>query len=184
MTSINVETAKTSELVAFYNANVAEGKQVKKFVNRATAQRRVQALVDELAQTAIPFEESSESGAEEAAEDPIQLCPNCGIDVGDNGFTLDSRTGDTICLVCGHGGSSKSTTRSEAQRIAWKNQKTKTTRSRKHRVMVDGEEYRSVKQAFEFLNLPLQKHIKFRGELKREGEVNAYGFNWKLVEDA
>lgn len=39
-----------------------------------------------------------------------------------------------------------------------------------HHVTVNGVEYRSVKDAFEKLNLPLGKHVKFRSELKNEGK--------------
>lgn len=43
---INVKTAKTIELVAYYNAHLPEGaKPIKKFVDRKTAEQRVLALV-------------------------------------------------------------------------------------------------------------------------------------------
>ncbi len=42
----------------------------------------------------------------------------------------------------------------------------------KSAVMVDGTEYRSVKQAFEKLKLPLGRHIKFRMKLKKAGKLD------------
>lgn len=58
MKTINVKTAKTAELVAFYNAHaeaasIASGESrsfrpVKKFVDRATAEKRVSALLETL----------------------------------------------------------------------------------------------------------------------------------------
>lgn len=39
-------------------------------------------------------------------------------------------------------------------------------------VIVDGVEYRSVKQAFEKLKLPLGRHIKFRMALKAAGKLD------------
>lgn len=48
-TLINVASATTAELLAFFNANTG-GNQVKKFADRKTAERRVQALVDEMAE--------------------------------------------------------------------------------------------------------------------------------------
>lgn len=36
------------------------------------------------------------------------------------------------------------------------------------RIKVDGQEYKNVKKAFEDLGLPMNKHIKFRGELREE----------------
>ena len=48
MKTINVKTAATSELVAFYNAH--SGKPaIKKFADRATAEKRVAALLETLA---------------------------------------------------------------------------------------------------------------------------------------
>lgn len=48
---MNVSTATTAELIAFFNANTG-GNPVKKFADRKTAERRVQALVDEIASEA------------------------------------------------------------------------------------------------------------------------------------
>ena len=42
---------------------------------------------------------------------------------------------------------------------------------RKSAVTVNGKEYRSVKQAFEMLKLPLGRHIKFRMKLKAAGKL-------------
>lgn len=39
------------------------------------------------------------------------------------------------------------------------------------KVLVNGQEYRSVKQAFEKLKLPLGRHIKFRMKLKAAGKL-------------
>lgn len=54
---MNVQTAKTSELIAFYNANSGRD-PIKKFTDRKTAEARVQALVDHIAMTAPKVEES------------------------------------------------------------------------------------------------------------------------------
>ncbi len=48
-TLINVASATTAELLAFFNANTG-GNPVKKFADRKTAERRVQTLVDEMAE--------------------------------------------------------------------------------------------------------------------------------------
>ena len=45
---MNVSTATTAELMVFFNANTG-GAPVKKFADRKTAERRVQALLDEIA---------------------------------------------------------------------------------------------------------------------------------------
>lgn len=56
----------------------------------------------------------------------------------------------------------------------------------RHRVSVQkgktkAQEYRSVKQAFEELGLPLGVHIKFRMELKSKGSHEINGYKFKLV---
>jgi hypothetical protein len=58
---MNVHTAKTSELIAFYNANSGRD-PIKKFTDRKTAEARVQALVDYIAMTTpAPAAEPTES---------------------------------------------------------------------------------------------------------------------------
>ena len=46
---------------------------------------------------------------------------------------------------------------------------------------VGGVEYRSVKDAFEKLKLPLEKHIRFRAELKANGKATFDGHKFMLV---
>lgn len=53
--------------------------------------------------------------------------------------------------------------------IPAKKSKEKTTP--RSAVVVDGAEYRSVKQAFEKLKLPLGRHIRFRMALKAAGKL-------------
>lgn len=55
---MNVQTAKTSELLAFYNANSGRP-AIKKFTDRKIAEARVQALLDAQAVTAPKVEEST-----------------------------------------------------------------------------------------------------------------------------
>lgn len=57
---INVQTAKTAELVAFYNANSA--KTVKKFADRATAEKRVAELLKTLKPKASKKAAKKEAG--------------------------------------------------------------------------------------------------------------------------
>lgn len=48
-----------------------------------------------------------------------------------------------------------------------------TTKGTMHsKVIVNGTEYRSVKQAFEKLKLPLGRHIRFRMALKKAGKLD------------
>lgn len=67
-TAFDVTTAATSSLVAFYNANItATTTPVKKFTDRATAERRVAALIAERANNAA---HRAEVAAQEAAKLP------------------------------------------------------------------------------------------------------------------
>lgn len=60
----------------------------------------------------------------------------------------------------------KSLTRADGVRKSWSDKNTHDLRSARHRVAVNGVEYRSVRAAFTALDLPLSKHIKFRSQLK------------------
>lgn len=76
--------------------------------------------------------------------------------------------------------------RAEAVRESWNVKKTAAARSKKDNVAVEGHgEFRSVKQAFEKLKLPIGKHIRFRGELKSAGklafEYNNHTFKFTVV---
>lgn len=124
---INVKTATTAELVAFYNANVPADKQIKKFADRATAEKRVQPMADQLARESAaddreiaawnagsatpeaPEHESNVSGFEIHGQ---THCPSCGIDLrngvsmhGDdvNGKPLRHDTHMFECMGCGAG---------------------------------------------------------------------------------
>lgn len=60
-------------------------------------------------------------------------------------------------------------TRSEGVSESWNNEDVAAKRRQRNGVVVRGVEYRSVLDAFEKLDLPVNKHIKFRAELKAEG---------------
>lgn len=99
---IDTNKATTSELVNYYNAHSGKS-PIRKFADRATAIKRVAAL--------IPSKSKSKS-------------------------------------------------------------KKESSKKRSSAVMVEGTEYRSVKQAFEELKLPLGRHIKFRMKLKAAGKLD------------
>lgn len=70
---------------------------------------------------------------------------------------------------------------SDAQRVAWQDPDVREARCERSAVSVDGEDYKSVRAAFLSLNLPMGKHIKFRGELKEAGKLTAFGHEWEIV---
>lgn len=54
---------------------------------------------------------------------------------------------------------------------SWKNPETAAKRATRHGVIANGQEYRSVREAFTALRLPIAKHIPFRMALKAAGEA-------------
>ena len=94
---MNVSTATTAELLSFFNANTG-GAQVKKFADRKTAERRCQALADEMfaeTQAMVAANPDYQQAAqdvnpcESAAEINRDACPSCGA-------TLDITSGRIV----------------------------------------------------------------------------------------
>lgn len=146
--SIDVKTAKTSELVAFYNEHAE--KPVKKFATRAKAEERVAALLANLAPAAPSAPAPTEApAAPKAPADPEAT----------------------------HAKRAAGTARS------WQDPVVAAMRSKRYGVTVDGQEFRSVAQAFGALNLPMSRHIKFRGELRDAGKLtDDDGRVWTIFE--
>ena len=72
--------------------------------------------------------------------------------------------------------------RSEGTKRSWQDEQINFLRRQRNGVAVEGKgEFRSVKAAFEELELDLKKHIKFRIALKREGELEFEGYKFKII---
>lgn len=137
---IDVKTATTAELVAFYNKHAE--KPVTKFADRKTAERRVATLID-IIQRQEPTPKKKPTTKPE---------------------------------------------RSTAIAETWKDKNVAARRSARHHVLVappkgSPTEYKSVRQAFMVLALPLGQHIKFRSALKAAGQAEFGGFKFKLVDN-
>ena len=65
---------------------------------------------------------------------------------------------------------------------SWKNKKVAAARATRHAVRVDDKTFKSVREAFMVLALPLGQHIKFRGSLKAAGRAEFSGHKFRLVE--
>lgn len=189
---MNVTTAKTAELVAFYNEHAA--KPVTKFADRKTAERRVSALLATL------------KPAPKAEHTP-GTCPNCCATTDITcGQVVDTKRGqhvvnehEAFCHSCCHefnydtgrairrrAAQSGNTTRSAAIAESWKNKSVAAARATRHGVRVTDPRggqgsYKSVREAFLVLALPLGQHIKFRGALKQAGKAEFGGFKFKLA---
>lgn len=191
------QSVTTAELLKFFNANAeAFGeKPTKRFSDRKNAERRINKLLNAIDEAAQNTEEPVVSG--------YSHCPHCGIHL-ENGYDThenqveESRPAnkerELVCLGCGEefGGliperADIDQARSEGVKRSWFNEEVKIKRSTRHAVKVKGRdgqvnEFRSVRQAFAELGLPLSKHIRFRMELKEEGQLNAYGYSWEVIE--
>lgn len=64
---------------------------------------------------------------------------------------------------------------------SWQDPEVRAKRSQRTNIRVDGVDYRSVKQAFDALELPLKEHIAFRQLLKRELRLEAYDRVWEVM---
>jgi hypothetical protein len=178
---IDIKTATTAELVAFYNDHAE--KPVAKFADRKTAERRVAALIETLP-TEAPY----------LAELGISECPCCGVHLS-NGYTTNDaqrveglpllNKHEYLCLGCGDefGPLIKGRSENRAAGVAasWTNPDIAAKRAQRSAVEVDGEAFRSVRQAFAQLGLPMKEHINFRMLLKEHGQLNDYGRSWKIV---
>lgn len=65
----------------------------------------------------------------------------------------------------------ETTNRADAIKKSWTDPKVAAARSERTHVKASGKMFRSVKQAFEELGLPLEKHIRFRMQLKQVAEM-------------
>lgn len=185
MKSIDIKSASAAELVAFFNAH--SEKPVKRFADRATAEKRVAALM-----AAAPVEKSY---GEEVSG--FKCCPACNIDLhngigqhGDevNGKKIKHEKFMFACLGCGHefgtaipGAHVPDAARSAGVAKSWADASVRAARSARHAVTVNGVAYGSVMKAFIALGLPKSKLIRFRGELKKAGEGVFEGYDFKLV---
>lgn len=188
---INIATATTKELVEFYNAH--SDKAVTKFADRKTAEKRVLLLIE-----AMPV-------AEEAKE-PVSgcghsHCPECGIHLSNGVMDFDSAVEATgskakagmtkqwSCMACDaewgevrYKKQASNAARADGIARSWEDKEVAAKRAKRHFVRVNGAEFNSVRAAFVALGLPLNKHIKFRMELKAEGNLNAFGRKWEALE--
>jgi hypothetical protein len=77
-------------------------------------------------------------------------------------------------------------TRAEGVSDSWKDPAVAEARKQRHAVSVGGVMYKSVTEAFKALDLPLNRHIAFRAQLKAEGNKvfthNDVNYEFKLEE--
>lgn len=164
MTYDEMKGATSRELMAFYNLHVRPA--VKKWENRAAAERRCAALIARLEdQARLKFVDE----ALDFLRPPI----------------ADQEINDRIVSLPAPGPVPvfKPMTRSEGARVTWKDPDIRERRSRRHGVAVDGlGEYESLLEAFKLLGIPTGSHIKFRGMLKKCKVLEGYGYTFRLID--
>lgn len=175
MATKRFEEMTMSEMIAWYNSNTTN--VVKKFADRKTAERRCTALKMSLAVKNYELDFDMDV----VEEEPASKVKQQAIKIGKISAPMHKNTKSAEAInekkaqVVGH------RTLSEAIRESWKDSTTAVKRSARNKVEVDGQEYPSVRQAFIDLNLPLEKHIKFRMELKAAGKLKAFDHKWVII---
>lgn len=167
---IDVKNATTTELVAFYNKHA--DKQVKKFQDRVTAERRVSELLATLTNFAPPSPPRVAAAQEDSQPALHPIATAIGSESG--------------------GKKGRAANNNEAVRKSWELDHVRAARSARHGVKVEwtGDDgvlnrayYKSTFKAFVALGLPLAKHTTFRAKLKKEGKAEINGFHFRLVEE-
>jgi hypothetical protein len=180
-----------SQLLAQYNAAAAQlgEQQVKRFSDLKTAQRRTAAILARLPQPK----------AKTAAASYVRgTCPKCG---GTSDITcgqvVDRKSGQVVinehqahCHGCGHEfnyDTGRAITRNAGAGArafggaeSWADPAVRAARVTRNAVRVNDQLFSSVAHAFEQLNLPMSKHIAFRGQLKAAGTLEAFGRKWEV----
>lgn len=195
--------ASTADLVAYYNHHA--DKPVKRFSDRQTAERRVLKLIEENRgplpnDNGLSQEATELLAALEADAGNWSGCPLWEGNVGDDAqrpylneliaaglvhLQVDHENGETQEWVIFGKGETKaptSTTASQGIADSWTDPDVRAARSSRIHIMVDGTTYKSVRQAFVALDLPLNQHIAFRGRLRDEKAITEYGHDWVVTE--
>lgn len=193
--SIASASISTAELLAFYNVHAET--PVKRFADRKTAERRVSALIVELAERAEAVEAAPVVAPNTAKADRAALiaarlstgnCPACGGDAssqtGNGPDGTKKGDNENFCHECGSAyhrntgaprkpyGDAPSASRSEAIAKTWKDPVVAALRAARHKVAVNGVSYDSTPAAFRALRLPMGKMTKFRGALREAGTLD------------
>lgn len=166
MTQVQIITEMTTaEMVAEYNK--LTGKSIKKFSDRKAGERQL-AAARSMAETKGLF----------SGKKPIPQVPSAvAAPKKASAVSAPKKTSAPRVNI---------DSRSKSVASSWKNPDVAASRAERTNISVAGTFYRSVKEAFEKLGLPLGKHIKFRMELKAAGtktfEYDGKKYNFKVVE--
>jgi hypothetical protein len=186
---MDIKTLSTKQLISVYNT--LTGKQIKKFSDRATGEKQVAA---QLKLSSSTLAEEALAAAATAAKSSTKIEATKAVTEVNNGSSATKMKKPAALSLAGQVKAVKKANkikqhvtpeaadRSAAIALSWSDKEVAAARSLKQRVVVAGKgEFRSVKEAFESLGLPLNKHIKFRAELKAEGSKTFDGRKFSIV---
>jgi septum formation inhibitor MinC len=165
MQSIDVVNATSAQLLDFYNANAP--KPVKRFADRATAEKRCQAIID-AATKPVPDKPKAVEQDKPKAKAPVKE-------------TKTKAKAPTKTKAKAQA-DKPATTRAQGVGESWKDPKVAAARSVKNKVRVGGQVYNSTWAAFQALKLDPSKHLKFRAHLKAQKVATFEGHKFTLVE--
>lgn len=163
MTKADIKKASTAELLAFYNANSGR-EPVKRFADRATAEKRVRFLLDRPGDGDSPAAEPVKAAAQDAKPSkPVAQRAKKPAAQKDPVATHEKRASSI----------SKS----------WKDPDTAASRSARNACKVGGEHYSSVPMAFRALKLDMKKHQRVRRQMVVNGHATFEGHRFTLVKE-
>ena len=163
-----IQAAPTKTLVTFYNIHSGR-KAIKKFADRATAEKRVAALIADNAELEVVLLDGLDARGELAADAKVveAQAPKKAPKKAPSQPADPESTAAKI---------------SAGVARSWADPDVHAKRTTRNGVTVNDQQYKSVREAFEDLGLPMSRHISFRLVLKAEGKVtDGEGRVWVLI---
>jgi hypothetical protein len=164
VTKTNLADFTTAELLQWFNENSGED-PVKRFSDRASAERRVTALLEKGAVATEPTP-ATPAPATKAKGKKGKSAPKAKKEKGAPKAKKERASPEQ---------------RSAAVKASWDNEAVRAARSARHNVRVDGTLYESVLKAFVALRLDVKAHQRLRRELVAKGKTEFNGHKFVLA---
>lgn len=155
------------ELVEWFNENAMTRDRVKSFRTLAVGVTRCKAMADQ-----IEAQRQFERDTENMTDEELTRYAFGDLDPAEEERNHRERRAKRL-IESNRPKTGAGSKKSAGITESWKDDETHKRRTTRNRVTVEyngkTEEFRSVREAFELLGLPMEPHIRFRGKLKREG---------------
>lgn len=158
MNAEQISKLSTADLIKLYNEKT--GKSIKKFSSRAAGEKQVLALFETT--------EKKRTGRYDNALTSQLVQSAAAIAAGKVAPKATNKVAPAKAVAKK---SEDKVSRAEAISASWKDPEVAAKRAERTHVKAGNRVYRSVREAFQDLRLPLNKHIKFRMELKQVQEL-------------